>query len=117
MDFHPASPSIITVVCVCKLSCICQDVDSSTQSLSFLLTSDNPDSKSIRRAIQRPGGSIVLQFAAAHCVITFSDKAASTTTAMLSCVINAEDDEQEQREHFVEIRFGTGDRGVGSHGN
>ena len=51
------------------------------------------------------------------CVITFSDKAASSTTAKLSYVINAGDEEQEQREEFVKMRFATGDRRVGLHGN
>ena len=126
VDFDPASPSITTLVCGCKLWFICQDVeasrrlcrgDSSLQGLIYLLNCNNPDLKSIRWALQRPRDSIVLPFAAAHCVVTFFDKAASTTTAMLSHVINAEDEEQEQREQFVKMRFATGDRRVGLHGN
>ena len=69
VDFHPASPSITTLVCGCKLWFICQDEeasrrlcggDSSLQGLSYLLSSNNPDLKSIRWALRRPGDSFVV---------------------------------------------------------
>ena len=126
VDFDPASPSVTTLVCGWKLWLICTQTELARElcrdggrleDLLKLLEAGGSRLKHVHWAIQRPGDSVILPWGLAHCVLTMSDKVNSTTTAMLSYVVNGSEEERMEREAWVNQRFASNFRKGSMHGN